>query len=191
MTDLLTPSGWITVPEPRPYSPTAARLAAEHRARIARFWNAKPPKPRPPRPSARTGFCRIYSAPVGPQRPYSTIAAIASLEEIEPVVISLAEILAAVVIVTGVSRHDIESASRNVRAVRARHILGHVAKTLTTASYKQIAAVCGNRDHSSIAHGCGKVASRISYYQADIDAVISRLGAADWLAARRMIEARG
>lgn len=70
--------------------------------------------------------------------------------------LSRAIILRAVSAVTRVSMDELKSQARFKRIIDARMIYYYLARTLTKASYPQIAHTV-NRDHSTAMHGVSKV----------------------------------
>lgn len=56
---------------------------------------------------------------------------------------------------------DMKSKSRSQALVKARHIAWYLCKKILGATYKEIAAYYGNRDHSSVIHGVQKITDKI------------------------------
>ena len=48
---------------------------------------------------------------------------------------------------------EVKSNARQPELVRGRQYIAYIARTITDATYKEIAETLGNRDHSTIMHG--------------------------------------
>jgi chromosomal replication initiation ATPase DnaA len=57
---------------------------------------------------------------------------------------------------------ELESASRKREHVRPRQMAMHVARVLTRRSFPDLAKRFGDRDHTTIIHGCRKMAAQIA-----------------------------
>lgn len=86
------------------------------------------------------------------------------------------EIARAVCLVTGVDPADFFSHRRKRQFCEARHIFFWVCRKYTTKSFPQIGRFCGDRDHSTVAHGVQKVDSLYPYFEERIVAVLDMLG---------------
>ena len=166
----------------------ARQLDAAHRERQNKFWSQPKGVIRKALGNPDKGVA-IYSAPIGPEIP-AYAAAWAILGPIPACILTMrdstptdqqmfgkrrilvSEVADAVISVIGVSRADFFSERRFKRIVRARQIAYFVARELTQASFPQIGALCGKRDHSTVMHGCQRIEREISIHKPVIDAVI-------------------
>lgn len=80
----------------------------------------------------------------------------------EPISRNVKEIIAAVSNVFGVSRIDLCSARRTANIVRPRQVAMALSKRLTLRSYSYIGRQLGNRDHTTVLHGCRKMQPHIA-----------------------------
>ena len=82
----------------------------------------------------------------------------------------------------GIEKMDFLSARRNKKFVVSRQVAMALCKRLTTKSLPEIGRRMGNRDHTTILHGCRRL-------QPVIDAVAARLepnaSISDWVAAMK------
>lgn len=85
----------------------------------------------------------------------------------------------AVAIATGVPVMDIISERRHAPAVRARAIFYYAARELTPKSLLSIGKACGNRDHTTILHGCQRVAANRQAFEPELSKVITALRGAE------------
>ncbi len=169
----------------------ARQLDAAHRERQNKFWSQPKGVIRKALGNPDKGVA-IYSAPIGPEIPPYALAwallgpipaSILTMRETIPSDSALvnrsrilvSEVADAVISVTGVSRADFFSERRQRRVVRARQIAYFVARELTQASFPQIGALCGKRDHSTVMHGCQRIEREISTHKPVIDAVIKAI----------------
>lgn len=60
----------------------------------------------------------------------------------------------------GMSAQDLVSDKRSLKYIMPRHVTMYLAKNLTNLSYPQVGAWF-NRDHTTIIHGCDKIAKEI------------------------------
>jgi hypothetical protein len=70
---------------------------------------------------------------------------------------ALATILKAVCLNFGVTRNDVISARRDLRAVRPRQVMMYLAKSLTRRSLPEIGRYAGMRDHTTVLHGVRRI----------------------------------
>ncbi len=63
--------------------------------------------------------------------------------------------------VYNISLNELISRRRHKRLSHARHIVMYIAKELTNASYPQIARHLGGMDHTTVMHGCNRVARQL------------------------------
>ena len=171
----------------------ARQLDAAHRERQNKFWSQPKGVIRKALGNPDKGVA-IYSAPIGPEIP-AYAAAWAILGPIPACILTMrdstptdqqmfgkrrilvSEVADAVLAVTGVSRADFFSERRLRVVVLARQIAYFVARELTQASFPQIGALCGKRDHSTVMHGCNRIAREIDKWKPLIDAVVARIAA--------------
>lgn len=73
----------------------------------------------------------------------------------------MATILRTVCIFYDVPKNAIISHRRNARIVRPRQICMHLCKTRTIASFPEIGQFLGNRDHTTVLYGAGKISEQI------------------------------
>ena len=71
--------------------------------------------------------------------------------------VSLAQIIAAVALETGVSERDIKGGARFAPIVRARHLAMYLARQLTGKSLPVIGRCFGGRDHTTALAGVRKI----------------------------------
>lgn len=90
--------------------------------------------------------------------------------------IKISTIVEATAYVMGVSEHDIRSAWRARRIVRARHIAGFVARSITRYSLPQIGKALGNRDHSTIVNSVWRVNGNRLEFEPYLTQVMALLG---------------
>ena len=88
----------------------------------------------------------------------------------------LSKLLPAVCSHFGVDMADAISNRRNRRAVRTRQIYYFLAKKHTPKSLQQIGRLVGHNDHTTVLHGCRKIAGLLEDYAADIKAIETELG---------------
>ena len=72
--------------------------------------------------------------------------------------ISIAAIITAVCAESGISEPDLVSPRRAADTVRARHVAMYLARHMTGASFPQIAAAFGDRDHTSVIYAVRRIA---------------------------------
>jgi len=72
--------------------------------------------------------------------------------------ISIAAIITAICAESGITEPDLISPRRAAATVRARHVAMYLARHLTGASYPQIAAAFGDRDHTSVIYAVRRIA---------------------------------
>lgn len=124
------------------------------------------------------GSCRI-ELPAGPIQPYMVIAA----QSFQPAErdsrdLRIADVLAAVVQITGTGVLDIKSHRRTKNVLAPRQLVMALARRLTTRTLPEIGNFLGGRDHTTVLSACRK-------YGPVIDKVAARLGdgatLADWV----------
>ena len=80
----------------------------------------------------------------------------------------------------GLSRHDLISERRTQNLLRPRQVAMYLSKELTLLSLPQIGAKIGGRDHTTVLHGCRRIAQFLAdgdgKLHADIAAIKKRLG---------------
>jgi len=169
----------------------ARQLDAAHRERQNKFWSQPKGVIRKAISQPVKGLA-IYSGPIGPDMPPFAIAwarlgpiraAVMTLRDATPADeqlvssrrILISEVCDAVLAVTGCSRADFFSERRQRPVVLARQLAYFVARELTQASFPQIGALCGKRDHSTVIHGCQRIEREIDKWQPLIDAVVARI----------------
>jgi len=62
----------------------------------------------------------------------------------------------------GLSPQDITSKRRDLRTSRARHVVMYLLRQQNHCNLTEIGQVLGDRDHSTVIHGCEKISSQIS-----------------------------
>ncbi|HPF69366.1 MAG TPA: chromosomal replication initiator protein DnaA [Candidatus Krumholzibacteria bacterium] len=72
--------------------------------------------------------------------------------------VKIADVMSVVADVHGVTVDQLKSKRRTQDLARARQIAMHLAREMTGASLNQIGRAFGGRDHSTVAHGCQKIA---------------------------------
>jgi chromosomal replication initiator protein len=75
--------------------------------------------------------------------------------------LSLESILASAAAYFGVSVEELTGRNRSARIALQRQIVMYVMREETDASLPQIGAVLGGRDHTTIMHGCEKIAAEM------------------------------
>ncbi|MEZ4461778.1 MAG: chromosomal replication initiator protein DnaA [bacterium] len=75
--------------------------------------------------------------------------------------VKIADVMAVVADVHGVTVDQLKSKRRTQDLARARQIAMHLAREMTGASLNQIGRAFGGRDHSTVAHGCQKIAQEM------------------------------
>lgn len=75
-------------------------------------------------------------------------------------IVTIRAIVDAVCATTGLTRTDLTSARRTPEIVEARSTVFWLARELTGSSYEAIGAAVGNRDHTTVLHGCDRAAAR-------------------------------
>ncbi len=73
--------------------------------------------------------------------------------------VTIDEILDAVVAYYGVAREEIVGPRRTRDLVVARQVTMYLAREMTPMSHPQIASALGGRDHTTVMHGCNKIAA--------------------------------
>jgi chromosomal replication initiator protein len=73
-----------------------------------------------------------------------------------------------------VSKEEILGSSRRAPIVHARHVAIYVAREITNASWKHLGIQFGNRDHTSMIHGCTKIGEMMLKDQ-ELDATVRAL----------------
>jgi hypothetical protein len=137
----------------------AAQYHAEHKARLARM-GAVAPKPaikivsKKPKKSIRP----IDPAPFYRQMWFYDLVCPRKVEQ-EP--LTVLHIRDAVCKYFNVSTSDIESSRRQGAIVYPRQIAFFLARSRTDYSYPQIGRRFGNRDHTTIMHGCRRIEERM------------------------------
>ncbi len=71
--------------------------------------------------------------------------------------VKIADVMAVVADVHGVTVDQLKSKRRTQDLARARQIAMHLAREMTGASLNQIGRAFGGRDHSTVAHGCRRI----------------------------------
>ena len=64
---------------------------------------------------------------------------------------------------TGVTRAELASSSRHQRISLARGLVAYLARSMTTASYPEIAAAMGRTNHSSVHASVGRIAKKLDH----------------------------
>lgn len=75
--------------------------------------------------------------------------------------VTVADVLHAVASQTGFSVHDLKSHKRNWPISKARHIAMYLADEMTRLGRSHIARQMGGRDHTTVKHGCKRIAEKI------------------------------
>jgi chromosomal replication initiator protein len=60
-----------------------------------------------------------------------------------------------------ISPEDITSKRRDLRTSRARHIVMYLLRQQNNCNLTEIGHILGDRDHSTVIHGCAKISSEI------------------------------
>ncbi|MEJ5171644.1 MAG: helix-turn-helix domain-containing protein, partial [Fimbriimonadales bacterium] len=87
---------------------------------------------------------------------------------------SFDQIVAAVADRFQVPKEEILGTSRRAPIVHARHVAIYVAREITNASWKHLGALFGNRDHTSMIHGCTKI-GELMLKDSELDATVRSL----------------
>ena len=91
--------------------------------------------------------------------------------------------------VTGISLLDLCSNRRTLAVVKSRQIAYWLARSFTLLSYPGIGRRLGDRDHTTVMHGCKRVDAVIAYYGValvdDPKTMACRLWSLDWSQVRR------
>lgn len=90
----------------------------------------------------------------------------------EPV--TIAAIKAAVAAEWRLTTSDLESCRRGRDVARPRQVAMYLAKNLTPLSFPQIGRYLGNRDHTTVMHGCSQI-EKLRLADEDLDLTIARL----------------
>lgn len=69
---------------------------------------------------------------------------------------------------SGISIHDLKSASRVREITEWRHIICYIARKKGYGSFREIGLSLGGRDHSSILFACGKVSDLLECGDVDM-----------------------
>lgn len=85
---------------------------------------------------------------------------------------SLQSLLLTISGLTGLSVLELKSHRRNRELVRGRAIFYWAARRLTSKTFPQIGRFCGNRDHSTVMHGIGRVDDNRSYYEPELTLLV-------------------
>lgn len=88
----------------------------------------------------------------------------------------LEDIARVVCAVHGVTRLELISPRRSHYIVDARQVFFWLAKHFTSVSFVQIGVWCGDRDHTTVMHGIGKIDRQFARYSQNINKCLSRLG---------------
>ena len=75
--------------------------------------------------------------------------------------VTLKHIAQAVSLKYGIPLRDLRSGKRARTLVQARQEFFYLARTLTDRSYGEIGRWCGDRDHTTVIHGCNKHKQRL------------------------------
>jgi chromosomal replication initiator protein len=89
--------------------------------------------------------------------------------------LGLATIRSVVSLVTAISVNELVSERRHNPVCRARQIYFYVARKMTPHSLPSIGRSCGGRDHSTVLHGCQKVAANREAFEPELSAVMAYL----------------
>jgi len=73
-----------------------------------------------------------------------------------------------------VPKEEILGPSRRAPIVHARHVAIYVAREITNASWKHLGTLFGNRDHTSMIHGCTKI-GEMMVRDSELDATVRSL----------------
>ena len=88
---------------------------------------------------------------------------------------TLHEILKIVSEETGVKMMCLMSHRRQAPTVRARMMYFHAARECTSKSFPQIAKHCGDRDHTTVLHGIGKIRDKPDMFEPELGRILSRI----------------
>ena len=77
--------------------------------------------------------------------------------------VPIAKVVEAVSLRTGVSRAELASSSRHQRISLARGLVAYLARSMTTASYPEIAAAMGRTNHSSVHASVRRIAKKLDH----------------------------
>jgi chromosomal replication initiator protein len=75
----------------------------------------------------------------------------------EETFVKMADVLAEVCALYGVTKIDILSSRRDAKTVRPRQIAMYLMRHMTLQSFPQISRYLGGRDHTTVLHGVGKI----------------------------------
>ena len=148
-----------------------AELVSHYRAVKARLWHPKRP--------TRMIMAPIPATPTNsvPRVPVSLSGAILTLREAELTdLLKLADIMAAVCAVSGLSVVDIKGPSRVRKITYARQLSFFLARRYTIASSTRIGRFCGLKDHTSVLWAYHKITADQSRWQGQIEAALALLG---------------
>lgn len=136
---------------------------------LRKLPSVPPPPPEPPAIDPPGAIIHQYpQASVAAEVPYIP-SAFASREMDEPPLIdgetvyptTVRDIARAACRVFNVSMIDMVSARRTRKIVLPRQITMYLAREMTTASLPRIGRLIGNKDHTTVLHGCQKIAALV------------------------------
>jgi hypothetical protein len=124
--------------------------------RTGTFYDKHPPKPPTLAPNSQRDFLHVAT--------------------LEPKVLNLTQIRAAVGHVCQMDKVEFESCRRTKRYVEARHIFFYLARCFTSTSLPRIGRFAGGRDHTTVLHGQQRVRDKYSRFRDRIKKVCAVLG---------------
>jgi hypothetical protein len=135
------------------------QYASDRKARLVRLGTIpEPPQPMPKPAPKRTEISAIDVEPFYPQMWFYDLICPRPIAKRHPTVL---EIRDAVCEYFSVFPNEIESSRRQGALVYPRQIAFFLARRLTPYSYPQIARRFGDRDHTTIMHGCRRIEARM------------------------------
>ena len=86
---------------------------------------------------------------------------------------TLAAIICAVSEATGITTAELKSPRRKRSIVRARMIYFALARRLTSHSFPMIGRSVGDKDHTTVMHGIGKVDAQPAYFEPEMSKLLA------------------
>jgi chromosomal replication initiator protein len=81
----------------------------------------------------------------------------------QPVALTIPQVMEATARFYSLTRKDLMGRRRTKEIALARHVAMYLVRELTDASLSQIGDVFGGRDHTTVLHGCGRIAESIEW----------------------------
>lgn len=155
------------------------QYASERRARLVRLGTIAPPRPKAPIPVEQPTKPKAVD-PIDPEPFYSQMWFYDLIcpkppRPSHPTVIDIRD---AVCRYFSIFPNEVESSRRQGALVYPRQIAFWLARNLTPYSYPQIGRRFGNRDHTTIMHGCRRIEAKmktdwtVAYDVAHVEAML-------------------